>query len=277
MENFDIKNKDQREITKELKNDFKNFEDRKKWYDEELHDLWIKHLENYRKKINAAITKIGNIPTIDKQKHSAKCTELTNRLNAAKEEINNKTLKLNLWWMAYKFHHDEHLNAIWSAIDRYEDDAIDTIKNLIEDINDDEQIQAEKGNVDNANKQRTYVEIDDNWIYRLTKHTNRPRIHEVLWGVINEWELWKIDYSSCTNQYIKNKMASAISSSENYTNTWESYSCYLQYDKNQNTYVLSDWDGHVLQQRALIREWVQLTPPSKIKWEAKLAKRERES
>jgi len=267
MEKLSIENKSQAEITKNLKDSFKNYETHKRSYDEELHELWKAHLSLYKQKIDNAVKKIEGIQPIDRQKYSTEYNKLNNRLTEARNNIYNKTIKLDLWFKAYTFHHDEHLNAIWAEIDNYENDAINTVNDLIDAINNEEQVQWEKNNVDNANKKRTYVEIDDNWIYKLTKYTNKPKIHEVLGTVIKPWELRKIDYSSCTNNSIKTKMTNAISNSI-YKNTQKSSSCYLQYDNNKKTYVLSDWNGDPIPQRALIREWVQLTPPSKIKQEA---------
>ena len=88
MEKFYIEDKNKSDITKELKNDFKNFEDRKKWYDEELHDLWKTHLKQYQTKIDNAIKKIENTQTIDKQKYSEKYQELKNKFTNAIYDFN---------------------------------------------------------------------------------------------------------------------------------------------------------------------------------------------
>ena len=266
-----IENKRQDDITKELVLDYKNFE-KYDWYNRETAELWKKHLYNMRMKLNNSREKIINYNELIK-KFPSKLNEFTNAYNKYEKQIDDYTK--NLGNRDYIRRHKETLNKLWSIIDNYENEVIKLIEDLVEDIWDDKVINEEKWKVETANKKVKYVEIWEDWIYKLTKATNRPKIHQVLWDVLSPWEVRKIDYSQCTNSSIKTRMINAISSSY-HENTGEAASCYLQYDQEQKTYVLSDWDWHVLAQRALIREWVKLTPPSKIRWEAKIAKKQAE-
>lgn len=68
-----------------------------------------------------------------------------------------------------------------------------------------------------------------------------------------------------------------MSNSEQFwENAKQTTSCYLTYDEAKKTYILSDWDWKKLEQRALIWEWVKITPPSKIMLEAKATLKERQ-
>ena len=266
-----IQNRRQDDITKELISDYKNFE-KYDWYNKETAELWKTHLNKMRQRLNNSRAEIINYKDLSKN-FPDKFKEFTASYNKYEKEIIDYTKKLGN--SEYMRHHKETLNKLWSIIDNYENEVIELIKSLVDDIWDMEVITKEKWNVEAANTKVKYVEIWEDWIYTLTKATNRPKIHQVLSGILSPWEVRKIEYSWCTNNSIKTKMLNAISNSE-YENTQQTTSCFLQYDSTKKTYVLSDWNWNILTQRALIREWVKLTPPSKIKKEARITKKEGE-
>ena len=117
-------------------------------------------------------------------------------------------------------------------------------------INSSEKIQNKK-----------YFNRDWSWILTFSSEVNKPTINEVLWNVFkNNTDVYKIDYSWCTNQNIKNKMASLSG--------WRNL-FYISYDQEKKTYLLTDSSWNKLDQRALIREWVKLTPWWVIAYQAK--------
>lgn len=266
-----IENKSQENINKELSKDYKNFE-KIDWYNKEMAALWKKYLDKMWEKIKSAREKIIDNKSL-KAKYPEKYNQFAQKFKKYQNEITDHTKSLNN--KERRKRHEVHINKLWSIIDNYENEAIKLIQELVEDMWDSEIAQKEKWKVETANAKAKYVEIGEDWIYKLTKATNKPKIHQVLWNVLSPWEVRKIDYAQCTNNSIKTRMINAISSSE-YGNTQQTTSCYLQYDSTKKTYVLSDWNWNILTQRALIREWIKLTPPSKIKKEARIAKKEGE-
>ena len=70
--------------------------------------------------------------------------------------------------------------------------------------------------------------------------------------------MYKIDYSTCTNEKIKNKMTALTKTGI----------CYISYDATQKTYLLRDPNGATLPQRVLIREGVKLIPMGVVKFSA---------
>lgn len=267
MAEIKFSNRYQEKFYNELEKDYHNFEKSSENYGQELCNLWYNKLQKTVDRLMTTRRQLLNDEKL-KSKHPTIYNQFQNKLAVANSEIEKHTK--NLRHADYTFHHKEHLNSLAGIIDTYENKSIELIKELSSTLVDEKNVAEEKKNVEDANSKKEYVKIEENWIYTLTKNTNYPKIHEVLNTIIHKDEIWKIDYSGCTNTNIKNKMASAISTSNKY---WPSakwiYSCYLQYDEAKKTYVISDWDWNILPYRALIREWVQLTPPSKIKWEAK--------
>ena len=267
-----IVNERQDDITQKLILDYKNFE-KYKWYNKETEELWKKYLKNMRNKLNKSVENL-NKEEILKKEFPDKLREFETKYTKYEKEIIDYTKKLGI--RDYVLHHKETLNKLWSIIDNYENEVIQLIKDLVDDIWDHSLVNEEKWKVETANQKVKYVEIWEDWVYRLTKATNKPKIHQVLWGVLSPWEVRKIDYSWCTNSSIKSRMINAISSNTQEWAKQSSNTCYLNYDQQSKTYVLSDWQWNPISQRALIWEGVKLTPPSKIRWEAKIAKKQAE-
>ena len=267
-----IVNERQDDITQKLILDYKNFE-KYKWYNKETEELWKKYLKNMRNKLNKSVENL-NKEEILKKEFPDKLREFETKYTKYEKEIIDYTKKLGI--RDYVLHHKETLNKLWSIIDNYENEVIQLIKDLVDDIWDHSLVNEEKWKVETANQKVKYVEIWEDWVYRLTKATNKPKIHQVLWGVLSPWEVRKIDYSQCTNSSIKSRMINAISSNTQEWANQSSNTCYLNYDQQSKTYVLSDWQWNPISQRALIWEGVKLTPPSKIRWEAKIAKKQAE-
>jgi hypothetical protein len=83
----------------------------------------------------------------------------------------------------------------------------------------------------------------------FTDRSNPLRINQALGNLFNNKDkVYKIDYSKCTNSNIKAKMQETI--------WW--LSCWIKYDKDSKTYVLTDKSWKILSKRALVWEWVTL-------------------
>lgn len=116
--------------------------------------------------------------------------------------------------------------------------------------------------------EKKYFERLPSGALMCTKETNPPKIHEVLGALFkNKNDVYKIDYTWCTNTNIKQRMM-------NETGTG---SCYITYDETTRTYLLRDKKWKTLPQRALIREWVTLTPDAVIKFQWEQIKKDQEN
>ena len=115
-------------------------------------------------------------------------------------------------------------------------------------------------NVDGFESNMQYVEKEDSdGAFVLNEKTNPVPIHYVLSQYVKPWEVWKIDYTNCKSQNIKNKMLNCI--------WWWKTSCYISYNQDTKTYNLFNEKWDLLQQRALIWAGVKLYPPYLINYE----------
>ena len=109
-------------------------------------------------------------------------------------------------------------------------------------------------------RQKPLFTQSKDWTITFTDRTNPLKIHQALGNLFrNKDKVYKIDYSKCTNQNIKNKMQSLI--------WW--LSCWIKYDNNSKTYVLTDKTWKILSNRALVREWVTLKQDTIIESQAR--------
>ena len=94
------------------------------------------------------------------------------------------------------------------------------------------------------------VQWDDRtFSLEFTDRSDKIPIHEALKWLFKKNYIYKIDYSNCKNERIKNKMISL---------TWTG-KCWIEFDEEKKTYLLKDKEWNVLPQRALIWNWVRLT------------------
>ena len=100
--------------------------------------------------------------------------------------------------------------------------------------------------------------------YIFTDRSNKPKIHEVLGQFFtNDKNIYTIDYSKCTNLKIKNKMQQVLGGTS---------SCLIKYDKKTWTYNLIS-NGAIVDERALIWEWVSLRTAASTAVSAKATER----
>lgn len=98
------------------------------------------------------------------------------------------------------------------------------------------------------------------WTITFTDRANPLKIHQAMGNLFkNKDKVYKIDYSKCTDPGVKNKMQSLI---------WWS-SCWIKYDSNLKTYVLTDKTWKVISNRALVREGVTIKQDTIIESQAR--------
>ena len=100
--------------------------------------------------------------------------------------------------------------------------------------------------------------------YIFTDRSNKPKIHEVLGQFFtNDKNIYTIDYSKCTNLKIKSRMQQVLGGTS---------SCLIKYDKKTWTYNLIS-NGAIVDERALIWEWVSLRTAASVAVSAKATER----
>ena len=100
--------------------------------------------------------------------------------------------------------------------------------------------------------------------YTFTDRSNKLKIHKVLGQFFtNDKNIYTIDYSKCTNLKIKSRMQQVLGGTS---------SCLIKYDKKTWTYNLIS-NGAIVDERALIWEWVSLRTAASIAVSAKATER----
>ncbi len=165
-----------------------------------------------------------------------------------KEEYNNMN------WRKLITNNEDKINQVAQRIDNAENE---TLKRLAKNrtTQDSRDIVRRSNEVYKKNPMFVMEWWNDSskqtWNIIFTKESNPVKIHEALnWLFKDPNVVYEIDYSGCTNQRIKDKMVWLI-----WTET-----CYLKYDKGQNTYTIRDSQWNWISHRAYIWEWVKLIP-----------------
>jgi hypothetical protein len=229
-----IENSSVDKIKKDLQTEYQKNE----WYT-------VKYASAMSKAVDAVIQKIKGDDIAD-----PKIIAIWNKL---KDNLKNVTNALSSLRSRGGDYHKQQINDLAHQIDNAENEVIKILSQV--EVKCDEQNRIDINNCDPQWQQEYFTQKDDG-ILNLTSATNKPKIHDVLWSIMKEGEAWKIDYSSCKNPTIKTKMIAAIWWTSCYLIKW------IDSAKNQ-TFVLQS-NGKILDQRALIWEWVMLSPPSVI-------------
>jgi hypothetical protein len=240
-----IENKSVENIKQDLNKEHANHT-KGKWYAEEMSATGLAVADKIKQSLDSTKNDLDTIASTEQTEQK----DIYNKKRSALQ-ADIKEYTKNLGTRDYMRRHSAIINDLAHKIDNTEDEVIKIIEQL--KIKDEV-----KQNIDQINYKKTYFQENKDGSITLTSATNQPTIHEVLWTwLIKSWQTRKIDYSTCTNQSIKTRMEAAI---------WWS-SCYLikGNDKQWNdTFVLQSRENGtmtILDQRALIREWVKLTPP----------------
>lgn len=238
-------NKTRDEIKTDVTDDFDKTQETGVWLearnDYETYESWVRIAEKYQASMEKAFDKIA--PEL-KGEMQAKREKLITELNQNKDNLSGRKLFVD----AKPF-----IEKVSTMIDKVEDDAL----MLLEQAKQEKELHQKVG----AESQgKSYIKLGKDGTMNLTKSVNKPRIDQVLGGVMKEWQAWLIDYTKCTNPRIQKKMKDIIGWSACYLVQWK--------DKQWNTtYTLQQKDGSTrkkINQRALIREGVSLRSPQVI-------------
>lgn len=152
-------------------------------------------------------------------------------------------------WFSLMFKNKEIINDLANRIDNVESIVISRLA-----LN-----RTNKVTIDAQKINAEYFTVAKDGCLLLASWVNKPAIDVVLWKIFaGKTDMYKIDYSDCKNEKIKNKMIEL---------TWWKI-CYISYDATQKTYLLRNAEGATLSQRALIREGVKLIPMGVVKFTA---------
>ena len=187
------------------------------------------------------LDKNGNVDEHSKE-YAQKRTDLRDELWSHVQRLDNA-------WYAFFTENTQVIESVAIAIDGAENDILELLELHRKSKQEQEKVEA---NVEASS--RDFMTTNEDGSFTLTQETNVPKIHEVLWPLVKEWESWLIDYSWCTNASIKQRMTDGIGAASCYVTTGKGH-------EGHDTYVLQNNDGKELPLRALIREWVKLTPP----------------
>ena len=269
VKNKEYKNKKASEIHEDVKNEFKKID---KWWmrdDQEIWQAWINIIdryiwlmENQKLLINWKENKYYKQAALKSFKESK--NKFIKDFNAA------KGLKLTT-----SAENRELINDVAQRIDNAENEALRQIINYCnprqEQTNAIEQSKKWKDAEWREIVQKPmFNEVKwKDWEISLefTDRSNKIKIHESLNWLFKENYVYKIDYSNCKNERIKNKM-------ESLTGTGQ---CWIQYDEEAKTYLLKDKNWNPIQSRALIWDWVRLTRDKLISFNAWNKRKQKEN
>ena len=219
------------------------------WYrdDQEIRNAWLNIC-------NKLIKEIKNDKSMVYGKWALE--PLTKLINDLKVEYSRMT------WMKLFTNNADKINQIANRIDNAENE---TLKRLAKNrTTQDSRDIVSKWNELYKEKPMFLMEWwndvkKQTWNIVFTEVSNPVKIHDALkWLFSNPNIVYEIDYSWCKNDKIKEKMTWLI---------W-AQTCYLRYDKEQNTYTIRDKDWNWISDRAYIWEWVKLIPSWVRSWQS---------
>ncbi len=264
-----LENKDKSTISSELKKEHKSFTDGN-WYADEMFKASESLTNKYDANFQDKLLELDECGIADEEK-----TELVNERNDLRDKL--KVMTASLGTYEWTFKHSQVIDDLAWAIDVWENEMIRAIGDIEETQRVQDKVDQVHSEVEyiQEKKEKNYMNQNADWSYTLTKETNRPKIHEVLGKMIQPWQYWEVDYAGVQehNPSLYKRMVAAI---------W-SEKCMITYGEdakgNKNTFVLINAQTQEkLSQRALIREWLKLTPWAVMQWNARkaLSKGERE-
>lgn len=277
-------------IKQDIKQEFKNIEKKAKWWyrdDQEIYKAWENMIDKYISQLsNAGWMWISN----EKRWVNNGKAELIKSENLYKDEAlqyfkqakanfskrRNEVVKEKsyLWTWIYITSHAENekqIKEVSESIDAAEEEALKKIRmvcnpkqewtNAVEhsSVARDKQWNVRVNNWEVVRQKPMYTQSED-WTLTFTDRSNPVKIHDALWDLFKDKDkIYKIDYSKCTNTNIKTKMNNLIG--------W--LSCWIRYSKDLQTYVLTDKQWNIINNRALIWEWVTLKPDTIVEHQQK--------
>lgn len=281
-------NKTADDIKQDIKTEFKRIEKNKRWRyrdDQEIYEAWENIITKYINQLsNADWMRVsnekrwvkGNQAQLVKSENLYKW-EALKYFKDAKAKFSkrwNEVLKEHwIFWMyiTSSSANEKQINEIAKDIDKAEEEALKKIKmscnpkqeqhNASEhnSVVRDNQWKVKVNNWEVMRQKPLFTQSND-WTLTFTDRVNPLNINQALGDLFkNKDKIYKINYTRCTNQKIKNKMQSLI--------WW--LSCWIKYDKNCQSYILTDRTWKILGDRALVWEWVTLKQDTIIESQAK--------
>lgn len=264
-------------IKQDVKKEFKNIENGKRWWyrdDQEIYEAWENIINKYIKQLSSA-----DWMRVSDEKWGVKDgkAELVRSANLYKWEAlryfrEKKDYFSKRWsevlkehWILWMYittssNNEKQISEIARDIEAAEKAALDKIKtscnpkqqqsNAVEDssVVRDHQWTVKMKNWKIERQKPLFTQSDDGTL-TFTDRTNPLKIDQALGNLFkNKSKIYKIDYSACTNSNIKTKIQNTI--------WW--LSCRIKYDKNLQTYVLTDKKWNILSDRALVWEWITI-------------------
>lgn len=270
-------NKSFNTIKQDIKKEFKRIESSKRWRyrdDQEIYEAWENIISRYISQLsNANWMRVSNEKwwVRDWKAELVKSANLY-KWEALKYFRDAKARFSKRWSEVLKEHwtlwmyitssseNEQQIHDVAKAINTAEEAALKKIKmvcnpkqeqhNAEEDssVVRDRQWTVKVKNWEIERQKPLFTQSRDGTL-TFTDRTNPLKINQALGNLFkNKDKVYKIDYSKCTNWNIKAKMQNTI--------WW--LSCWIKYDKNSQTYVLTDKSWKILSKRALVWEWVTL-------------------
>ena len=149
---------------------------------------------------------------------------------------------------------DSHIQRMINEVAVRIDDAENVFFEHLESIKNKRAEFEKQGILDKKGNVIIEKKLYDVWRFgemKLTKDINPMKIHEAFQKLLNtDGTAYKIDYTNCTNENIKDKMTTLIGGNE----------CRVQFNKETGTYLIRDkeWKEYDTQ-RVLIWEWVEIS------------------
>ena len=270
-------NKSYNVIKQDIKKEFKRIENSKKWRyrdDQEIYESWINVINKYINQLsNASWLWVNNktwwvkdwkatlIPSANLYRWEA-----LKYFRNARDHFNKRWKEvIKEHWICWMYittslQNEEQIKEIAKAINTAEETALKKIKMVCNPKQEQQNaseyssaVRDKKWNVKvekwKVVKQKPLFNHTADWTLTFTDRVNHIKINQALGNLYNDKnKVYKIDYSKCTNNNIKNRMKKII--------WW--FSCWIKYDKNTNNYVISDKTWNILSGIPPVWEWVTL-------------------
>ena len=270
-------NKSFNTIKQDIKKEFKRIEDSKRWRyrdDQEIYEAWENIISRYISQLsNADWMRVSNEKwwVRDWKAELVKSAniykwEALRYFREAKARFSKRWSEVVkehwIFWMYITSSSENELqiHEVAKSINTAEEAALNKIKKVCNPKQEQHNAEEDSGVVRDRQwnvkvrdweivRQKPLFNQSNDWTITFTDRSNPLRIDQALGNLFkNKDKVYKIDYSKCKNPNIKAKIQDTV--------WW--LSCWIKYDKNLQTYVLTDKTWKILRKRALVWEWVTL-------------------
>lgn len=281
-------------IKQDIRTEFKRIEKSKRWWyrdDQEIYEAWENIIDRYISELSRANwmwvsngkwwirnnkaewIKSENLYKWEALKYFK---EAKNRFKKRRHEVLEEH---DWWWGCYitsSKENDDQIEKVAKSINTAEEEALKKIQEVCNptqkaknasqyDAVEMDKYWKPKTRKNNEwklelVKQKPLFTVSRDWTSTFTDRVNPMKIDKALGQLFKDKDnIYRIDYSKCTNTWIKTKIKKLI---------W-GLTCWIAYDTNSKTYVLTDRAWRILTNRALVWEWVTLKQDTIIKGQSK--------